>query len=314
MHRHVLATLIAAVLAVGPGGETRAQQKTPAKAEWVDSNSGEPNGTKYHTFASKVLGGDVSYLVYLPPGYDKETKRYPVIYWLHGMGGNQRGGAQSFVPHVDAAIAKGDLPPAIVVSVNGMVNSFYCDWADGKRPVESVIVKDLIPHIDATYRTVARREGRLVEGYSMGGYGAAHLAFKYPDLFGSVVVDAGALVGEAARNGPNVGALFKDIFGDDKDRFLAEHPTQLVEKNADKIRSRMNVRVGCGKDDTLLPRNRELHELLDKLKIEHQYEVVPDVAHNGIEYYKKLGGKGLEFHRKAFAGLDGTADKPAGPK
>jgi endo-1,4-beta-xylanase len=301
-----LAALVGiATTANGPGDSARAQapKKSWPKAEWVDPNRTEPNGTKYRTFSSKALGAEVSYLVYLPPGYEKEKKRYPVIYWLHGLGGNQRAGATVFVPHVERAIRGGALPPAIVVVVNGMVNSFYCDWADGKRPVESVIVKDLIPHVDKTYRTVARREGRVIQGYSMGGYGAAHLGLKYPDVFGAVVVDAGALVGEAAFKGPNLAGLFKDIFGD-KDRFLAEHPTQLVEKNAGRVRNRTHIRIGVGKDDSLLPRSRELHERLGRLKIEHQYEVVPDVAHNSAAYYKKLGAKGLEFHRKVFESLD----------
>lgn len=281
---------------------TLAQRPTP-KAEWVDPNCNEPNGTKYKTFTSEVLSADVSYLVYLPPGYEQETKRYPVIYWLHGMNGNQRGMATAFLPHVDKAIRQGTLPPAIVVGVNGMVNSFYCDWANGKRPVESIIIKDLIPHVDKSYRTIARREGRVIQGYSMGGYGAAHLGFKYPEMFAAVVVDAGALVTEAALRGPNLAEVFKEAFGDDKDRFLAEHPTQLVSKNADKIRGRTSIRVGVGKDDNLLPRNRELHELLDRLKIEHQFEVAPDVAHNSVDYYKKLDAKGLELHRKVFEAL-----------
>jgi endo-1,4-beta-xylanase len=280
-----------------------AQRPAPPKAEWVDPNRDEPNGTKYRTFASVVLGAEVSYHVYLPPGYEEGTRRYPVIYWLHGMNGNQRSVATVFLPHVDKAMCQDTLLRAIVIGVNGMVNSFYCDHANGKRPVESVIIKDLIPHVDKTYRTIARREGRVIQGYSMGGYGAAHLGFKYPELFGSVVVDAGALHrGELALRDPNL----KEAFGD-QDRFLAEHPTQLVTKNADKIRARTNIRIGVGNDDVLLPRNRELHELLDQLKIEHQFEVVPDVAHNGVEYYKKLGANGLQLHRKAFEVL--TAEK-----
>jgi endo-1,4-beta-xylanase len=295
-----------ATTAPGLANSSRRQEgKKWPKAEWVDPNRNGPNGTKYQTFASKVVGADVSYLVYLPPGYEKGAQRYPVIYWLHGLGGNQRAGAGVFVPHVDAAIREGSLQPAVVVVVNGMVNSFYCDWANGKRPVESVIIKDLIPSIDKTYRTVARREGRVIQGYSMGGYGAAHLAFKYPEVFGAVVVDAGALVREAAWKGPNLAGLFKDIFGDDKDRFLAEHPNQLAEKNVDKIRNKMTIRIGVGEDDGLLPRSRELHELLGRLKVEHQFELVPGVAHNGAVYYKKLGAKGFEFHRKVFERLAG---------
>src|SRR6185369_9525377 len=116
------------------------------------------------------------------------------------------------------------LPPAIVVAVNGMVNSFYCDWVGGDMPMESVIIKDLIPYIDRTYRTISQREGRLVQGYSMGGYGAGHLGLKYPEVFGSVCVDAGALVTDAAVDGP----LFTPVFKGDKERFLAEHPLQLA--------------------------------------------------------------------------------------
>jgi endo-1,4-beta-xylanase len=309
MHRPLPTTLLTCALALGgvvaPLGShtaaTRAQQKkTAPKAAWVDPDKGEPSGTRYRTFASTVLGADVSYLVYLPPGYEKETKRYPVVYWLHGLGGNQRGGATVFVPHVDAAVRKGVLPPAVVVCVNGMVNSFYCDWADGKLPIESVIVKDLVPHIDKEYRTVARREGRVVQGFSMGGFGAAHLGFKYPELFGAVCIDAGALLRENALNGPVLTPVFKG----DRDRFLAEHPLQLVEKNVAKVRGRTTIRVGVGGDDSLLPRNKELHDLLEKLKVEHRYEVVAGVGHNSRDYYEKLGPKCLEVHRAVFEALD----------
>jgi endo-1,4-beta-xylanase len=304
----LLAAVIApagiAALANGLAESCRAQdKKAPPKAEWVDPNKNAPNQTRYETFPSKVLGADVSYLAYLPPGYEKETKKYPVIYWLHGMGGNQRGGASVFVPNLDAAIRKDSLPPALVVCVNGMVNSFYCDAANGKVPIESVIVKDLIPHVDKTFRTIPKREGRVIQGYSMGGYGAAHLGFKYPELFGTVVVDAGALVREAALQGPHLSMVFKDVYGEDRDCFFAEHPTTLVEKNADKIRGKTTIRIGVGKDDSLRPRKQELHELLERLKIENQYEVVPDVAHNSAEYYRKLEAKGFDVHRKVFEAL-----------
>jgi endo-1,4-beta-xylanase len=268
-------------------------------AEWLDPDHGAPNGTRYKTFPSKVLGRDVSYLVWLPPGYENGATRYPVIYWLHGMGANQRGGASMFVPQVEAAIKEGKLPPCIVISVNGMVRSFYCDSSDGKIPMESVIIKDLIPHVDATYRTIATREGRVIEGYSMGGYGAAHLAFKYPELFGTVVINAGALIDPALTNVPKEGPMFA-VFGNDNERRVAEHPLTLARKNADRLRS-THIRIGCGSLDGLLPRNQELHELLTQLGIEHEYEIVPDVAHESPLYYRKLGTKAFEFHRKSLA-------------
>jgi endo-1,4-beta-xylanase len=284
----------------GPPPPTK--QRSWPKAEWVDPDHGEPNGTKYKTFPSKTLGRDVSYLVYLPPGYEQQTQRYPVIYWLHGMGAPPKTGATVFVPHLDAAIRQGLLPPTIAVIVNGMVNAFYCDSANGERPVESVIVKDLIPHIDQTYRTLARREGRVIQGYSMGGYGAAHLGFKYPELFGTVVVDAGALIRPDTVGSGGAG-FFQDVYGGSKERYLAEYPNELARKNADKLRGQTHVHIGVGSLDNLLRVNQELHELLQQLGIEHQYEVVPDVAHNSALYYQKLGTKVFEFHRKVFEAL-----------
>jgi endo-1,4-beta-xylanase len=272
-------------------------------AAWLDPNTSVPNGTQYKTFHSAVIGSNVSYLVWLPPGYEQEQKRYPVIYWLHGMGGNQRAGATMFVPRVEAAIQEGVLPPVIVVMVNGMVKGFYCDSVDGRRPVESVIIKDMIPHVDQTYRTQARREGRVIEGYSMGGYGAAHLGFKYPELFGTVVVNAGALIDPTLSDIPKEGPMF-GVFGSDNERRVAEHPLTLARKNADKLQDKTRIRIGCGSLDNLLPRNKELHELLTELGIQHDYEIVPDVAHESPLYYRKLGTKVFEFHRKSLEALD----------
>src|SRR5690242_20391186 len=63
--------------------------KTYREAHWVEPDESEASGAKYHKFASPTLGGDVSYQLYLPPQYDAEpSRRFPVIYWLHGLGGN----------------------------------------------------------------------------------------------------------------------------------------------------------------------------------------------------------------------------------
>jgi endo-1,4-beta-xylanase len=153
--------------------------QTPAKPlqSWADPNHTEPAGTHYRTFHSPLAETEVSFLVYLPPDYETSSaRRYAVVYWLHGYGGNPRAGA-IFVTPLDAAIRAGKSPAMIVVLVNGMAAGFYWDSPDGKKPVDSVIVRELIPHVDQTY---------------MGGYGAAYLGFKHPDVFGMVSVRSGA--------------------------------------------------------------------------------------------------------------------------
>jgi endo-1,4-beta-xylanase len=286
-----------------------AKSKALREPRWVEPDESDANGAKYHKFASQTLRREVSYQIYLPPQYDEHpSRRFPVIYWLHGLGGNQRGGTLTFLPQVKQAIGDSSLPPTIVVFVNGMVSSFYCDWPDGQRPMESIIVKDLIPHIDATYRTIARREARAIEGYSMGGYGAGHLGFKYPELFGTVVIDAGALLQNISGRGRKTGVGFAGAWGGDQTRFDAEHPKTLVAKNVEQIRGKQNIRIACGGDDGLLPRNRELDELLTKLNINHQFEVVDGIAHNAALYYAKLGTQGLAIHRQAFEKLSGDGN------
>ena len=287
-----------------PGAGRQPAPRIFPKGEWVDPNHDAPNGTKYQTFQSKVLGREVSYLIYLPPAYEQSARRYPVIYWLHGMGGNQRAGAMMFVPQVEAAVQEGALPPTIVVLVNGMVTSFYCDAAGGGMPVESVIVKDLIPHVNQTYRTIARREGRAIEGYSMGGYGAGHLGLKYPRVVRNrrswTPGPCSIPRRREPRRRPDAGRLRQR----QNARRWPNTPIRLAPQNADKLRGKTHIRIGCGSLDDLLPRNQALHEVLAQLQIDHQYEVVPDVAHDSGLYYKKLGAKGFEIHRTAFEGLD----------
>jgi len=92
-----LSIALSAVLAL-------AQTAAP-EAAWLDPDRTEPTGTTYRTFTSGKAGGAVSYLLYLPPGYEASgARRYPVVYWLHGAGGSQRSGAP-FIRNLDVAIS-----------------------------------------------------------------------------------------------------------------------------------------------------------------------------------------------------------------
>jgi endo-1,4-beta-xylanase len=300
-------SITALVLVLLSTSDIFAQPAAPP-ANWLEPDKSEPAGTHYRTFSSALAGSDVSYLIYLPPTYESQpAARFPVVYWLHGLGGNPLRGA-AFVQQLDAAIRAERAPAMIAVLVNGMRDSFYCDSKDGQWPIESVIIKELIPHIDKTYRTFARREMRGVEGYSMGGYGAAHLGFKYPDVFGIVGIMAGALFDFDAPGGRS--NVFEKMFGSDKDYAKANNPSKLVRQNADAIRGRTTIRIAVGDQDQLQPRNQALHELLDQLKIPHEYTIVAGVGHNNALFYKTQGPSAFAYLQKTVSGPPVAANWP----
>lgn len=295
-----IAAILCMTSVVAPGQDSgHAPHKMPSQpAAWLDPDKTEPPGTHYHTFTSKLAGGEVSYLVYLPPTYESEpVARFPVVYWLHGLNGNQRAGAK-FVEQLDLAIRAQKSPAMIAVLVNGMKDAFYNDSPDGKWPIESVIIKELIPHVDQTYHTVPRRESRAIEGYSMGGYGAAHLGFKYPNLFGIVGINAGALI---ALNPQTMPEIFAKMFGSDAAYFKANDPFELVRKNAGEIRGKTTIRLAVGDQDDLQVNDKLFDKLLTDLKIDHQFELVPGIAHNGVLFYTKLGAGAFAYYQQAIA-------------
>ena len=180
------------------------------------------------SFESSTLGRSMAYSLYLPPGYDEdEATRYPVVYMLHGLGGNERDwllGA-GIDDAADRMIGDGTLPPIILVMPDGG-DSWYVDSADigGPGDYETAITEDLIAHVDATYRTLPVREGRAVGGLSMGGYGAVRLAFVRPDLFAAAASLSGAVFPDMAAPedvSETQIALFRGVYGTplDIDRF-----------------------------------------------------------------------------------------------
>jgi len=121
------------------------------------------------------------YNIYLPDGYEDGDLQYPLLYLLHGSFGNEnRWVVQGKMrPTTDRLIEEGHIPPAIVVMPGA--NSW---WVDGyNEAAESSFIKDLIPHIDATYRTISERDGRVIGGLSAGGYGTVNFVLEHPEMF-----------------------------------------------------------------------------------------------------------------------------------
>ncbi|MEQ1439754.1 alpha/beta hydrolase family protein [Fontimonas sp. SYSU GA230001] len=144
---------------------------------------GDPDTSIYGSPRVRVL---------LPSGYEGSSQRYPVLYLLHGAVGNYK----VWVDRLDAEALTADLPLIVVMPDGGPVG-LYSDWYNnglGGIPMyETYHIAQLVPWIDAHYRTVAAREGRAIAGLSMGGFGAMSYAARHPDLFAAAAAFSGAV-------------------------------------------------------------------------------------------------------------------------
>jgi enterochelin esterase-like enzyme/acetyl esterase/lipase len=238
---------------------------------YIDPVALDLGGTTYELFPSPARGADTqaSYRIYLPPGYEASgDHRYPVIYMLHGRSvDSKRSIDAGYVARVDAAIRSGVMPPAIVVLPQGLNRGWYVNTEDGERVMEDVIIQNLVPHIDANYRTIATREARVIEGHSMGGYGALHLAFKYPQLFSAATGNSAALVGNAPDD---VGS---------QEYWESQKPVILARQNYDAV-SELNIRIIIGTEDGLIAGCRALSAELTAMGIDHEFIPVQGSPHN----------------------------------
>jgi putative tributyrin esterase len=202
--------LIAALVACG-GGATQAPVAVKPTTPAAPTGPGRVVTEQFH---SAALGVDKAVRVYLPGGYDPAgSKRYPVFYYLHGLGGDETNWVDGV--HVDRAADAQHLQ-AIIVMPDGD-NSFYVDSAMAidydaclqrgehmfvrtqPKPqtcvkhfkYETYITQDLVGWVDRTYKTIASREGRAIAGLSMGGYGALLLGLRHTDLFAAAASHSG---------------------------------------------------------------------------------------------------------------------------
>lgn len=133
-----------------------------------------------------------SFAIYLPQSYKISDRRYPAFYILHGSFGNA-GSMTNIKPTLDAMIHNAQIGEMIAVFVDGSNKLSGSQYRSSITigDYETYIVEDLVNHIDSNYRTIAHRNSRGITGMSMGGYGAMHLALKYPEVFGVVVAQSG---------------------------------------------------------------------------------------------------------------------------
>ena len=268
---------------------------TPA-GTYVDPIGLDLGGTRYALYPTPSRGANTtaSYRIYVPPDYQVNAlRRYPVIYFLHGRSvDSKRPITSGYVTRIDAAIRSGVMPPVIVVLAQGLTTGWYVDAQDGQHPMEGVIVKDLVAHVDASYRTIATREGRAIEGHSMGGFGALHIGFKYPNLFAAVTGNSPALV-EDVTDGVGDQAFWE-----------AQAPATLAKANLDKVRTQA-VRIIVGDRDGLFPVGKKLDQVLTALNVPHEFFPVVGSPHNHDQLLQYETFDTMAFYGKVFGKISG---------
>ena len=236
------------------------QRRDNREVKWVNPEIPVMEGLVHKILKSNALGHDVGYVVWMPAGYSQNTgTRYPVIYFLHGMGGTEASDAASFSGYVSAAINDGLLPPMICIFPNGGLSGY-------RGEVEKMIIDELIPQIDSDYRTIAKAQSRMLAGFSMGGAGSINLSLMHPELF----CIAGSMGGRFRANEQNL---------------------PLVEK-AIPVWKKNNYGFFFVNGDNDNPDAfKEFSAILDKNEIDNKVIVLPDTGHDLGKYYKESSGE-----------------------
>ena len=230
------------------------------------------------SIASASMGKTLKSAVVLPNSYTKGKIKYPVMYLLHGAYGNFGDWLKS-TPNKMAVKDLADQYNMIIVMPEGEKYSFYLDSPTNKESqFETHIIKEVIPKIDATYRTIAEKKGRVITGLSMGGHGAMYLSIRNPELFLAAGSMSGALdMGAMLRRDTvdQVKKLMEPVFGADSGK-QELYDVNAVLRMVDKIKAnKMPLIIDVGVDDFLIESNRELHRRLVYERIPHEYTERP---------------------------------------
>ncbi|GAA4917870.1 alpha/beta hydrolase [Mucilaginibacter defluvii] len=228
------------------------------------------------TYASATVGTNRKALVYTPPGYSK-SKKYQVLYLLHGIGGDEKEWLNGGKPQVilDNLYAQGKLVPMIVVMPNGRAmkddratgNIMAPDKVAAFATFEQDLLNDLIPYIEKNYPAITKRESRAIAGLSMGGGQALNFGLGNLDKF--------AWVGSFSP-APNT-----------------RKPEELVP-DVEKAKKQLKLLfISCGASDGLLSFSQRTHAYLDEKKVPHIYFIEPGghdfkIWKNGLFMFSQL--------------------------
>lgn len=248
-----------------------------------------------HYFQSTILGQKINYSVILPENYYKSTEKYPVIYLLHGIGGDGESWIKrcNFNKLIDS-LKECNLILDFIYVMPDARNSYYINNYNNSFRYESFFVDEFIPTIDSVFRTNPSTSNRTIMGLSMGGFGAVTLGVKHPEIFGSVISMSGALRDSASfANLPKdkYNKLFSTVYGPEvsSQSRITQHwkinsPYYLIDSaNAHALKN-VNWYFDCASGDSLYPVNEIFHKLLMNYNIPHEFHSRPG-QHNWNYWY-----------------------------
>ena len=264
---------------------------------------------------SHILKRNVHYCVQVPGNYDKpdaagQPQRFPVLYYLHGLGDNEqsfsRSGGWTLIEDLRAQGKIGDF---LIVAPEGFA-SFYINSADGAERYSDFFLREFVPYIEKKYRVLPGREARAITGISMGGFGALRFAFAYPEMFSAVSAQSAALVLEtpeqlnviAQERSPEMVDAFAPLLGNPINiaHWKANDPFTLARKNKAALK-KTAIYFNCGQaDDFGFERGAaSLDKQLSSEGIAHEYHPYP--GGHSMNYFLSHLGEVIEFHSRAFA-------------
>jgi S-formylglutathione hydrolase FrmB len=214
----------------------------------------------------------------LPAEYEASARRYPVLYLLHGL----TGGENDWLTRTNLSLYAAQYH--LIIVMPGVGDSWYANSvSDPRARYEEAIVRDLIKHIDALYRTLASGYGRAVAGLSMGGLGALKFALRYPELFAFAASFSGAfdvprlsgLDGASDR----LSQTARSVYGERDSQTRRDDDLFLLLERIKPERTRLPyLYVSVGTNDALssvMPSNPRLAEALRAHKIQYEYHERP---------------------------------------
>jgi S-formylglutathione hydrolase FrmB len=233
------------------------------------------------TLESRILAREVPYCVMLPPSYAQDaTRRYPVAYYLHGLGDNEQslvnlGGWSLY----DRLMREKKIGEFALVAPAGFA-SFYINSRDGKFRYEDFFLEEFLPAMEKKYRIGTTRSQRGIMGVSMGGFGALHYGFKYPEKFAAVSANMPALIEHLP---PELQEwqqrVMGAIFGNPPDLSFYEKTSafQLARKAPLAALKRLVIYFDCGAHDRFgfNMGSEAMDKLLNERGVPHEAHIYP---------------------------------------